>query len=329
MNDFAAPGSSASPPQAPLTVGQILDRIYRLMRANLRLFTGIAAVPAITGLLTFAAIFAVVFLPMILEQQATPDPRMILHLVLPLVFASIPLSLAVFALYLAASIHAAMQANRGVTITFGEAYRTAWKHAGRYLWLLILCYIVAGLPALVMELLMIIPLQFFKIGESGSLPLYVFMIPLLLLLFLAAMLYGVLAALRLSLAFPVSLAEGLKAWPAIRRSAHLTHGAKGRIFLVFLIVYALAYVAEMVVFLVMGAVFGLAAIIFAVTHIHVASVAGVTGAGLAVVCMAGILFLWIALIWSAFSTAFAVLYHDQRLRNDDAPPTPVPTGEPA
>jgi hypothetical protein len=37
---------------------------------------------------------------------------------------------------------------------------------------------------------------------------------------------------------------------------------------------------------------------------------------LASLFFAAFLYLWTTLLWSAFSTSFAVLYHDQRLRKE-------------
>ena len=45
MNEAGHSSPVPSNVPGPLTFGQILDRIYRLMRGNLRLFFGVAAVP--------------------------------------------------------------------------------------------------------------------------------------------------------------------------------------------------------------------------------------------------------------------------------------------
>jgi hypothetical protein len=62
-------------------------------------------------------------------------------------------------------------------------------------------------------------------------------------------------------------------------------------------------------------------------HVHVASVAGIAGIVLAALCFLAFIFLWMALLWSAFSTALAVLYHDQRLRNEGSLLAPLRAGE--
>jgi hypothetical protein len=48
---------------------------------------------------------------------------------------------------------------------------------------------------------------------------------------------------------------------------------------------------------------------------------------LASLCFTAFLYLWMTLLWSAFSTAIAVLYHDQRLRKDGFLLVPSQAGE--
>jgi hypothetical protein len=310
-----------------MTFGQIFDRTFRLMRANLRLFLGVAAVPAGAFFLIFALVFAVAFAPIIVQLPKQPDPAAFSHTFIPLIFLMFLLNGIVFALYLAASIHAAAQADRGEKITFREAYGTAWKRGWRYLWLLFLAYIIAFLPALVTELAMIVPMGLFAMGKSDPATTLVYMIPLEMLLFFAAIVYGIIMTMRLSLAFPASLAENLTAWAAIRRSGQLTQGAKGRIFLILLLIYALGYAAEMVGCMVLMAIFGIGALVAMALHVKLASVAGIIGIVLLVLCVFAFIFLWMTLLWSAFTTAFAVLYHDQRVRKEGFLPVAEQAGE--
>jgi len=329
MNESAAP--SFIPPQypIPMTFGQILDRIFRIMRSNLKLFIGIAAIPAGLMIPIMALFFAVAFVPMIAHPQSPPNPNAILCLMAPAIMVGMVLNLVVFSLYLVASIHAASQAHLGLKASFSESYAVAWQRCGRYLWLMFLCYLIAFAPVLIGELAFVLPMGLLSMNKTTPSPAFFLMIPLGVLLFLAAMVYGVIVALRLSMAFPASLIEDLPAWPAIRRSGRLTQGAKGRIFLVLLVIYALAYAAEIVMMILLMVVFVVGALAVAALHIQLASVTGIIGATVAGIGLLGFLFLWMALIWSAFSTAFAVIYHDQRLRIDGPPPSPTPAGVPA
>ncbi|MFZ1085037.1 MAG: hypothetical protein WAN35_08735 [Terracidiphilus sp.] len=307
----------------PMTFGQILDRIYRLMRSQFKLFLSIASLPMAAFILLYALFFAIIFIPIISHMPAQPDLSEIFK-IFPMAFLILtPLFLAVFSFYLTASIHAALQAHQGVSVTFRESYQVAWQGFGRSFWLLTLCYLIAFLPMLLIELPLFACMKLIAVQDAAPAPALFFLLPLGILLLFAAMVYGLIIAMRLSLAFPASLAEGLTAREAIRRSGQLTKGAKGRIFLVLLVIYALGYAAEMAGFLVLAAIIGVGALIMMAFHVTLLSVAGIAGVVLGVLCILAFLFLWIALFWAAFSTAFAVLYHDQRLRKEGPPTAPA------
>jgi hypothetical protein len=310
-----------------MTFGQMLDRIYRLMRSQLKLFIGIASVMSATYFLIIALVGAVIVIPFLMQQQTNPDPAVVFRIVFPVILVTIPLQLAIFAFYLAASIYAALQANVGVKVTFRYSYGVAWKRIGRYLWLLFLSYLIAFLPVLVIELIIFAQTGLLAMNKQAPTPAFFLLLPLEVLLLFAAMVYGVIIAMRLSLAFPASLSEGLTAWDAIRRSGQLSKGAKGRIFLVLLVIYALGYAAEMAGIFILVPVIIVGSLVMASLHVHVASVAGIAGIVLAALCFLAFIFLWMALLWSAFSTALAVLYHDQRLRNEGSLLAPLRAGE--
>lgn len=327
MNETAPRPSFGPAHQLPMTFGQILDRVYRLMRSQLKLFIGIASVLAAAYLLIMALVGAVFFVPIITHLPKQPDPGTLFRSILTAMIFIMPLSLVVFSLYLAASIYAALQANLGVKIAFRDAYGVAWKRIGRYIWLLFLSYIIAFLPMLMIELVMFVPMALLTAHKTTPSTMFFILLPLEMLLFIAAMVYGIIMAMRLSLAFPASLAEGLTARAALRRSGQLTQGAKGRIFLVLLVIYALGYAAEMVGIFVLMAIFGIGSLAATVLHVQLASVASIVGVALVTLCFFAFIFLWMALLYVAFSTALAVLYHDQRLRKDGLLPVPSQTGE--
>ena len=136
---------------------------------------------------------------------------------------------------------------------------------------------------------------------------------LFVLLHVVWIVYAVLIMLRLVLAVPACVAEDLSAWQSLRRSNQLTSEARGRIFLLFILIYAIAYaaflVAEMVMFFV-GAIVALTGMM-----LHLAMVPwGFVGIGVGAVVFICAYLLWIALIAGAYCTLYAVLYGDQRLR---------------
>jgi membrane-anchored glycerophosphoryl diester phosphodiesterase (GDPDase) len=84
-------------------------------------------------------------------------------------------------------------------------------------------------------------------------PALVFLlVPIETLFFLDAFVYSIYISLRLSLAFSACVHENLTARQSIILSGAFTRGAKGRIFLVLLVIYALSYTCLMVTYSLVG-----------------------------------------------------------------------------
>jgi len=305
---------SAVPPAPPgaLTFGQILDRIFHLMRTHLKLFIGIASVPAVAVLLFTAAMMS--FVAKMTWEQMAGNPT------LPPV-----LLLLVYALYLPAAIHAAVRADLGVAVTFREAYRVAWSRFGRYLWLMILWTLYLVVPIAVVVAAIGIPtaLMFHAAGTASSSSFPFFLIPIIVLLYLGIIVYSILITLRFALAYPACVEENLTAWAALRRSAQLTRGAWGRIFLAILVVYAAVYAVQIVCMLVLGLVASLVALGAMMAHVTAGSPAFFILVGLGVLGYVLTIVVTALLVYSALTTALAVLYHDQRLRKASTSPAPA------
>src|SRR6266568_5580222 len=133
--------TTTQPPYGPMRLGQVLDRTFLLFRSNLKLFVGIAGIPQTA----FFLISAVAFFPILSELIKHPDPNAVrgtlLHL-MPFILVFLFLQTAIFALYLAAACHAAVQADLGIRVTFREAYKHAVEKVFRYLLLLVLIYVI-------------------------------------------------------------------------------------------------------------------------------------------------------------------------------------------
>ncbi len=320
--------TSAPLPPGALTFGQILDHICRLMRAHWKLFFGIASVPAAAIFLFTAAV--VNFEAKIIRTLMAGNP--ISPSAFPPYFIAIfligePLLLLVCALYLPAAIHAAVQADRGATATFREAYRAAWSHFGRYLWLLILWTIYLLVPFVVLAAAVAGGTAFTWMhhppGDTSISNFPFILIPVIVLTYLCVIAYSILIALRFSLAFPASMEEDLTARAALRRSAQLTRGSKGRIFLVILVVYAAVYAVQLVCMLVLGVVASLVALGAMLAHVAVGSTAFFILVGLGVLGYVVAIVVTVLLVYSALTTALAVLYHDQRRRKESTSPVPA------
>jgi hypothetical protein len=331
MSDSMLPvplGPSAS----SKTIGQILDRVYRLMRSYFKLLVGIALIPSVVLLLLIGALESVFWIPMIRQFPKPIPPEQILRYMAPEIFIPVIvvfslLSVAIFSIYFAAASYAANKADLGVKVTVGEAYGLAWQHSGRYLWLLLLLYLYAGLPALLVEAAFVLGAGLIARGVIAANSAF-FLLPLGVLLMIAAVVYGILMGLRLSLAFPACVEESLTARAAIRRSFQLTLGAKGRIFLVLLVIYALLYAVLLVAELV--AMVLVVVVVFAglAVHVHPTAPWSYIGLGLLGICIFAAVLLYTAVTWAAVTASLAVLYHDQRLRKDgtllSTPASPQP-----
>ena len=326
--------SDALPYQAyvPKTFGQILDRVFRLVRANFKLFVGIAALPPAVMYAVLAFLAAVVLWPLLTALPQNPSPDELQHLVfvmVPIFVVFTLIYLPLFGLYLAAASFASVQADCGMKATLRQSYAVAWGHAGRYALLLILLYVICFSPAVVIELVMFGGLGLMAFHKAQPNPAIVVLFPFLSILQMAATVVGFIVALRFSLAFPACVFENLTAWQAIKRSGVLTRGARGRIFLVLLVIYAATYLAVLV--LLFGASLVGALGYFAVSgmDLHLSTFTTWVLVILVVIAFLAVLVIFMAASWAGFLTALAVIYNDQRLRTDLPIPAVTPPGEPA
>jgi len=322
MNEWSYPQAFAPQPPVPMTFGQILDRTYRLMRANLSLFLGIATVPTAI-IVAFIAGWTIFVLKTIGPLMNGTSPQLVaVPLGAPFLFSFFlicyPIMLAAYALYLPAAFFAAANADRGLAVTFRQAYSVAWSRFGRSLWLMVLLILYMVVPIAVVGALIAAGAAFIHhaTGAGFGPPAMFFLVPLIVLLYLGILVYSVLIMLRFALAYPACIEEDLSAWKALQRSASLTRDAKGRIFLVLLVVYAIVYAMELVCILVLVALAAVAAFIAVSAHVTMGSPTFFILAGVGVFAYMLIIGACILLSYAAFTTALAVLYHDQRLRKD-------------
>jgi hypothetical protein len=340
MSDFnpplpPCPQTPALPPCGhvyPLTFGQILDRIFRLVRSRLRPFLAIGVFPIGVLFVFFALLIGALYLGGVFAHPAAQaNIAAILWIAIPADLLFIPIMFAMYGLYYGASSYAAVQADRDANVTAGEAFSHAWSKVGRYVWLMVLRSLIISIPIFVVALVVgaaglmlgLIP----KGGNPNPAALF-FLIPLLILFYLCAIVYAILITLRLSLAFPACVHENLTAMQAIKRSGVLTQGAKGRIFLVLLVIYAISYVAVMILYAVGLFAFAIAALAGA-GHASLTSPIAIVLAVAGVLVLLTLFLLWSAALMAAYSVAFAVFYRDQCLRLQGPPPMPAQLFGPA
>lgn len=310
-----------------MTIGQILDRVYRLMRACWQLFLGIAVVPTLVILVPMFAAMAWwirTIVPQITVQTGA-QPHFPIYFVL-VFFAANLLPIPVYAFYVPAGVYAAIQANLGVRVTVRQAYSVAWRHLGRYIWLIVLLFLYIFVPLAVVGALIGGGVFFILHGaQPGALPGGLFLlIPAALLAYFGIVVYAILIMLRFAVAYPAAVAENLSARAALRRSSSLTCGARGRIFLVLLAVYGVTYVASLLLMSAVGGVVSISAIAAMAAHVAAGSNAFYILIGLAGLIYLAVMVLYAALIYAAMNTALAVIYHDQRWRKDGVFPSALP-----
>jgi hypothetical protein len=296
----------------PLTLGELLDRTAELYRNNFLLFVSISAIFA-------GVMLAVEMLHLgsmaLLGYPNIPPRREWLY--------AVSLGVEVLAISLVAGL-AIVAFNRVVAwIYLGQAatvraaagsIRSRW---GRYLWLMAVTMFRAWAPlflayvALFAVLFAVMPTGFLfnpqaaqhppQMNPSKALEILAGMLVLLPVL-AAATVYGVLMWLRYSLAMPACVVEDLTTGQAIRRSIDLSKGSRGRIFVLWLLVY--------VIRLLLAILFSIPFLIFAVKRAgHPMPLFWLAVQQLAV-------FVTNSLIGPIYSTGLTLFYYDLRIRKE-------------
>ncbi|HET6169645.1 MAG TPA: hypothetical protein VFE01_05660, partial [Terracidiphilus sp.] len=232
----------------PLTLGEILDRTVQLYRSNFLLFAGI---------FSFYAGVALVFNLAQIGIGQLILTRHLLHLKwLSYVTGAVEgiLLLLLVGAAIAAISRAVAAVHLGEPITIRGAYASTLPRLGRYLWLSAITGFLAWWPIFVLYA-GIFGTFFFYRGGLGAAANHTagaatpaqqqatIVMGILFLVFgllgLPALVYSIWMSLRYSLAVPACVVENLKARPAVRRAVELSKGARGRIFVLLLLIGAI------------------------------------------------------------------------------------------
>jgi hypothetical protein len=317
---------------APPSIGQILDRIFQLMKAHWRLFLGVAAIPIAAGAVIGAALLGAMLpaiiqvvkdQPQVLAATAGPPPVWLLAAI----FGVNPLFLAIFAIYLAAASFAANRADRGVGVTVWQAYDEVRKRWGRYLYLMVLCVLCTMVPLLVGITLFGTGAAFFGLVHASPTAAFL-LVPLFVMFSVGSLITIIVVMLRLAVAFPACVEEDLTAWAAVRRSFMLTRNSMGRIFVVMLVIYAITYAVILVLVGVVLAVVAIGAVVGIAAHVTPGSPVFYVLIGLGILIYALAIAIYTALSYAAITTAMAVIYHDQKRRIEPPASLQLPIQDP-
>jgi len=283
----------------PLSIGEVLDRSFRIYRGRLSLYVGIMAVPQAFGL----ALALVVQTLQFLYRPQFDNPEQLEE--------NIPLLIGLFAAYLvvgAVYFCAYMLALGATTLAVSEEYagrttdiRGAFRHVRGRFGSLMLLALVAGLRlggiSVGLILLtgatsaLLVPIQ----PVLGGIAIFIGM--------MTSMLLAAFLALRYAMCVPALMLEHLTARPAILRSIFLTSGHLWRVFLVVLCTLALTYAAlaffqmPFMVGAIMAGVESMAGLILTLIGTVTGSIGGVLVAPIMII-------------------GFVVMYYDLRIRKE-------------
>ena len=203
----------------------------------------------------------------------------------------------------------------GEPATIQGAYRSILPRLGRYLWLMTVTAFVVYLPLALLYCGFIGVALFNGLSKgahaAGAAPVGVvdpkaaattlLIMGVLGLLFIPVGIYTILMSLRYSLALPACVVENLKATKALRRSVELSKGAKGRIFVLGLLVAAIK----------IGVVLFTQMFLFVSIFKHQGQVSPVTNTISQIIS-----FFTTSFLGPILATGLTLFYYDQRVRKE-------------
>ncbi len=229
----------------PLTLGEILDRTAQLYRSHFWLFAGIASV--------YSGALLLLNLITIGVQQALSAQHLTRYLLLASGIAVVLQMFVMFAvggLAVAANNRAVAWVHLGEPATIRRAWASILPKTGRYLWLMTIIWFVLWFPialaygGYVAALYRWVGSGAIKMLTGGAATppnqqaalMFLLVTMSFSLVFGLAFAWAVVMGLRYALAIAACVVENLPARPAIRRSVALSKGARGRIFVLGLLV---------------------------------------------------------------------------------------------
>jgi hypothetical protein len=227
----------------PLSLGELLDRMFSLYKKNFLLFFGIMLLPSLLAM--FSGILMALFrAPVFVPQTGTTKVGAgAAGAALGGFLVGMVAYWIVYAIALGATTFAVADVYLGRAASIKAAYRRIRGRIWRLLWLMFLVSIrIAGL-FIAVGLLLILPILLIPgrgatAGVAAGLAM--------LVLFPAAFFLSVWLMLRYSICIPSMVLEDVRAGQAIRRSVQLMKGNYLRCFLLLLLTVIIAYVSLMI-----------------------------------------------------------------------------------
>jgi len=228
----------------PLSLAELLDRMFSLYRKNFLLFFGIMLLPS---LLAMAAgiLMALVRAPM---MGTRPASAAVNAAFIGSAFGGFLVAMIaywiVYAVALGASTFAVGDVYLGRTATIAASYRRVRGRIGRLLWLMLLVAVrVFGIFLLILVgFALLIP----AIGVGRGSAMAVVIGVTMLVLFPVGFVAMIWLMLRYSICIPSLVLEDVRAGQAIRRSVQLMKGNYLRCFLLLVLTLIITYVSLMI-----------------------------------------------------------------------------------
>jgi hypothetical protein len=303
-------------PLRPSTLGEILDRTAQLYRSRFLLFLGISIIP--TGVIVVLACLVGLVVAWWSAAGAGSVPEtegyiLVAVFAIGVTLVALPALLVASALASAAMSHAVSLIYLGQTTTIREAYKSVWHKGWRYIWLLFIeGLFIAVAPLAVWTALVIlfsVLVVLMRTSGMGSVTGGALFVLVVVLVVIALFVYVFWILIRLSLAFPACVVEQIGAWTAVKRSSNLSHGTKGRILVLYLLVGLLSWLLSMGITLPLTIILTLLPGMNNPQHAQAATI-------VILFISYGASFAVQALVRPVYGIALVIFYYDQRIRKE-------------
>jgi hypothetical protein len=232
----------------PLSTGEVLDRTFQLYRSRFALFASLAALPAAINFISGAIQIFTVQGDRVLRSgkhmlvTTHPWASVAINIVTALIY------FALYGITQAATTWAVSEIYLGKAAALSTAWKAAASRWFRYILVVLRQYwSIFWLPAIgFIGAIAIFAIPGIR-GRGSSDSALVILGFVLIFLGFASLVYACYVALRVSLAIPASVIEGLGPNAAVRRSIDLLPERKVRIFLLWLLVVCMGFVLGIVI----------------------------------------------------------------------------------
>lgn len=228
-----------------MNLGEILDRTAQLYRRNFWLYIGTAALPLLFVLALAIPAGAIFVIPGIAARGIWANPTSAVIAVALLCLIAIPIYLAVYVYSYAGITQATISVHLGEKPTIRATLKSVRPRFWTYLWYLVLQGFFAFFVPAAIAVALIAPLIFLMSRSGDDIASRVALGFLIFLMVVAA--FGVMLWLVFSYALGMAacIVEKRTAWESLVRSWQLSKGTRGRIFVTYLLVIALAFAISM------------------------------------------------------------------------------------